>query len=170
MLLVTSNDYILNQDKYDSIVNQVNLTNISCPHCHHKGLHRMGTYERSMENHQTHEVFKLTVQRVRCPHCGHTHALFCGDMIPYVSISVLTCLIVINLGTITRAEQSLQRHEYLNHERLRRILRTYNHSWKHKLNALNLNINSPNLQSQTSKLCNHIFMQNHRGNIFHMTR
>lgn len=168
MLRLISNDDILNQEEYDRIVNQINLAIISCPHCRHRGMHRMGTYERSMENHQTHEVFKLKVQRVRCPHCRHTHALFCGDMIPYVSHSLLTCLIVINLRTITIAEQSLQRFDYLNHERLRRILYNYNRNWKFKLTALNLEISSPNLQYQTALLCNHVFMQNHRGNIYQM--
>lgn len=69
----------INQNIYSIIINSLNLSNLSCPKCDHKGLAIHAYYTRMFKNNS------IRITRVRCPHCGSTHSILISPMIPFIS-------------------------------------------------------------------------------------
>lgn len=85
--LFNNNFNIINQDIYDSIINNTNLFNLQCPSCHHFScLIKHGTYIRSIR--LANSTISLKILRVFCKECGHTHAILLDDIVPYSQITL----------------------------------------------------------------------------------
>lgn len=74
----------LNQKKYDTLINSIDLGKVICPKCKKSGFHYHGHYYRKIFSNWRYKTIKIT--RVKCTSCNSTHAILCEPMIPYTSI------------------------------------------------------------------------------------
>ena len=85
--LFYENDKLFNQDTYDNIISQIDLSTLECPTCHHSGcLIKHARYNRTFR--VSHSIITVKITRVLCKECGHTHAILLCDFVPYSQILI----------------------------------------------------------------------------------
>lgn len=71
----------LTQNHYNSLVNLINLNNLTCPNCGDHTFHHHGSYQRVIKDGVISRG--LNINRIKCIACGSTHAIFLYPIVPF---------------------------------------------------------------------------------------
>lgn len=152
----------ISQSFYDSVIDDLQLHQLSCPCGHSACLLIHGYYRRTMK--LPSGPVRLRICRVKCSYCKATHALLLSSMIPYSQISVSDQQMICNDYEEGRCVNSIcDINPSIDENNVKSVLRNYRRYWKEKLRSLRIKL-SP-LESLI-RLCfsnySSQFMQIHR--------
>lgn len=146
----------ISQDSYDEMIEELDLTLLTCPHCGHTGMTVHGYYERNVK--YSCVLFTLLVARVKCKFCGKTHAILPDTLIPYSSIPIDDTVEIITADTMERIEEILTDNTCLDITDVYRLRKHYDLHWKERLISFNLRIDD-DISRRCIRLFRRQFMQ-----------
>ena len=126
------------QRLYSSMIADLPLHQIQCPHCHHHGsFYLWGVYQRKFRLPDS--AVSLRIQRIRCNSCGHTHALLPDWIIPYSQIRFSVCVAVIAASESGKGIDSLlEKESTIDENNVAAIRRSFCKHWKQRLVSVGL--------------------------------
>lgn len=149
---------VITQQRYDFLLDQISISSLECPHCHHHAFIYHGAYSRRIKD--SDGFSELIIQRVRCRECEHTHALLPACLIPYCQIALCAVIRIIQASSPEEKENIMRENPTIDGSDIGRVLRKWKSGWKERLKAFNIAIDL-----RLTELCilNHKrqFLQNH---------
>lgn len=149
----------LTQEIYDSLVESIIVSTISCP-CGNVGFHSHGSYERKVKLALL--VITLVVRRIRCPECGKTHALIPDCLIPWSQIPLETTVLLIRADTADDINQIMDKQINLTAEDVHNIRLRFRKFWKDRMISYGIGYDSTLTDTCISQF-NKQFMQIRSG-------
>ena len=132
--LQTKNFNTISQENYDSIVDGLQLHQITCTCGHCGDMRRYGGYKRTVWF--LGEEIELRIQRVQCTHCGRTHALLLDILVPYSRIPLEDQRQIIESSETGEDCEPVQQSNPLIEDRMVYVIwNKYCRHWKQKLLA-----------------------------------
>lgn len=163
MITVLVRDYNqISQSFYDSVINDIQLHQLTCSCGHSACLSVHGYYKRSVKRDE--EKLRLRICRVKCSVCGTTHAILLSSIVPYSQMSLVDqqhiCL-AYEAGDDTCG--ICEDHLSIDENNVKSVLRNYRRYWHEKLRSLRILL-SPltDLVSACFSFYSSQFMQIHR--------
>lgn len=117
---------------YESLINNLQLHQLTCT-CGFSGcLHIHGYYYRFLKTHSGKHPFHIC--RVKCSFCGRTHAILPSFIVPYSHVPLSDQVAVIDAAENNKPLNSIMNANILIDEsNCRHIIRQYARHWKQKL-------------------------------------
>lgn len=140
----------VSQEKYDRLIDQIDLIQLECPYCNHSGTTVHCYYDRLVKD--KFGPFKLLVLRVRCRFCKKTHAILPETIVPYSSVTFEDTIFIVLSESSELNEDPLQKNLFLDYSDVYRIRRNFKRIWKDRLLSFDLLIDN-----QISQRCIEIF-------------
>ena len=135
----TENINTLSQKIYDSIIDRIQLHQISCSCGHSGNIKKWGRYERKVWF-QSEEI-TLKIQRIRCAHCGRTHAFLLDILVPYSRVPLEDQRqIILSCENGEDCEPLQQSNILIENQMVFFIWRKYRRHWKQKLLAAGISL------------------------------
>lgn len=135
MITISVEDYNqFSQDFYDSVVNGLQLHQLTCPCGHSACLKVHAYYERGIF--LPDGIVILRICRVRCSECGHTHALMPSSIVPYCRISLIDQHSVIQ-GYENHSDRNAvcETNPSVDENNVKSIVRRYCRFWRERLRS-----------------------------------
>jgi hypothetical protein len=130
----------VSQEKYDKLLNQIDLIQLECPHCNHTGTTVHCYYDRPVK--AKNGCFRLVILRVRCQFCAKTHAILPETIVPYSSVTLEDTITIILSESPELKEDPLRKNPFLDYSDIYRIRRNFKSFWKDRLISFRLQIDS----------------------------
>lgn len=160
----------ISQSEYDSIINSIQLHQLSCS-CGHSGCMSIhGYYHRSVK--LPDGMIRLRICRVKCSECNKTHALLLSSLVPYSQIRLSDqhqiCVDFENAACVLSVCES---NIEIDENNVKYILRNYRRCWREMLRSIRVLLNPvADLISACFSNYSSQFMQIHRGcNLFFLS-
>ena len=137
--VLTKNFNTLSQEKYDEVVERLQLHQITCTCGHCGSMRKYGHYERTVWF-CGYEVL-LRIQRVQCTNCGKTHAVLLDILVPYSRIPLEDCRQSIIAGTTGKSCAPVQEtNPYIEDGMVLHIRIQFRKHWQQKLLSENISL------------------------------
>lgn len=157
----------ISQSEYDSIINRIQLHQLSCS-CGHSGCMTIhGYYRRSVK--LPDGMIRLRICRVKCSVCNKTHALLLSSLVPYSQIRLCDqhqiCVDFENGDCVLSVCES---NIGIDENNVKYILRNYRRRWQEMLRSIRIMLDPVSLLIPAC-FANYAlqFLQIHRGcNLF----
>lgn len=132
----------ISQDYYDSIINTLQLNQLTCC-CGHSGCMTIHAYYSRKVKLPNGLIISLRILRVKCSECGRTHAVLLSSMVPYSQISLLTHqIIVLAYEDRTDPFQSCTNTGSIDENNVKTIIRKYITHWRQRLLSERISLSS----------------------------
>lgn len=129
----------ISQSFYDSVINHLQLHQLTCSCSHSACLAVHGYYRRTVK--LPSGAVRLRVCRVKCSECGTTHALLLSSMVPYSQIPLpdqqkICC--DFEEGKVSTL--ICEANPSVDENNVKSVLRNYRHCWREKLRSLKIRL------------------------------
>lgn len=132
---------VVSQEIYDSVIQALQLHQMTCSCGHTACLSVHGYYGRGIKNEDGTTV--ITVCRVKCSVCGHTHALLLSSMVPYSQIQASHQLRICDDYESHHDVCSICEDVIaIDENNVKYVLRNYRKHWREMLRSLRLSLSS----------------------------
>ena len=135
MILITVRDYNqFSQHFYDSVVNSLQLHQLTCTCGHSASLSIHAYYTRGVFLPEGTE--SLRICRVKCSECGKTHAILLSSLVPYDRISLADQhRIILACGNGTDRNAVCEENPGVDDNTVKAVIRRYRLFWLQRLLA-----------------------------------
>lgn len=135
MITVTVQDNNpISQDHYDSVVNSLQLHQLTCSCGHSACFCIHGYYWRSAC--LPDGKIRIRILRVKCTECGSTHAILLSSIVPYSQILLSDqCLIIIAFEQGSDRNAVCSQNPLIDENNVKSVIRRYVRHWLQKLLA-----------------------------------
>lgn len=129
----------ISQAYYDSVINGIQLHQLTCSCGHSVCLSFHAHYQRSAKTAEG--TVRLRLRRVRCSMCGTTHALLISSLIPYSQIP-LVCQhrICRDYAMGDNPYNICEENMSIDENNVKSVLSNYIRCWKEKLTSLRISL------------------------------
>ena len=129
----------ISQSFYDSVLNDVQLHQLTCSCGHSACLSVHGYYKRSVKWEDG--AVRLRICRVRCCECRATHALLLSSIIPYSQIPLAyQQRICRDYEVGNNICDICEEHPSIDENNVKSVLRNYRRHWREKLRSLRIGL------------------------------
>lgn len=166
MILITVRDYNqFSQDFYDSVVNSLQLHQLTCTCGHSASLSIHAYYTRGVFLPQG--TVSIRICRVKCSECGKTHAILLSSLVPYDRISLADQhRIILTYENGTDRNAVCENNPRIDENSVKAVIRRYRLFWLQRILAGALSLaDIPPLISGCISLYSLQFMQTHRTTV-----
>ena len=138
MITISVKDFNhISQDYYDSVINSLQLHQLTCSCGHSACLSIHAYYVRGIF--LSNGILPLRVCRVICPECSRTHALLLSSIVPYSRISAADQhAAVAAYETSADPDHVCDANPSLDENNVKSVVRRYLRSWKQRLLSGNI--------------------------------
>lgn len=145
----------ISQDFYDSVLNSIQLHQLTCPCGHSACLTIHGYYTRRVKSSDGDVCLRIC--RVYCSCCHHTHAVLLSSIVPYSQISLPGHMEILTAHENGLSPDTLmEQNPSIDESSCRYIIRNFLLYWKQRLLSERIRLSAVNLVS----LCfSHFFKQ-----------
>lgn len=153
----------ISQSFYDSVINRIQLHQMTCTCGHSACMTIHGYYRRNVK--LPDGTIRLRICRVRCSECGRTHALLLSSIIPYSQIRTFDQQqICISYEQSLSSVSVCDLNPEIDENNIKSVLRNYRRHWREMLRSLRISL-SPLFMLVSSCFSNYSaqFMQIHSG-------
>ena len=127
----------ISQSFYDSVLNELQLHQLTCSCGHSSCLSVHGYYKRSVKMDEG--TLRLRICRVRCSACDATHAILLSSIVPYSQISLADQQrICQDYETGNDTCGICGDHLSIDENNVKSVLRNYRRYWRQKLISLRI--------------------------------
>lgn len=154
MITIKCKVFNISQNKYDDIINQINISELTCPNCKHSDMIAHGDYKRSVKTPSG--IITISIKRVKCKNCGKTHALLLSIFVPYSLITVNHHIRIINNQDVKGLMVDVSDIDESN---VAYIKRMYRNHWKEKLISSDISFDDNDFIDKCFHHFNRQFMQ-----------
>lgn len=122
------------QDFYNSVVDSLQVHQLTCSCGHSACLHIHAYYKRDV--HSSSGCHTLRIQRLKCSECGRTHAILPSSIVPYQQVSLEDQRITVQaFEGQGDTRQACTPSGSIDENNVKSILRRYRKHWREKLRS-----------------------------------
>lgn len=138
--LITNNINTFNQNSYNTLINSINLNQVTCS-CGHCGcLTKHAYYNRRLKINGGTKL-TLSVLRVRCSVCGKTHAVLPDIIVPYSQVTLNDHITIIANSTDHKSQtEVMDDNPLIDESCISYIIRTFRKHWYQRLTAYRISL------------------------------
>lgn len=127
------------QEFYNSVIESLELSVLTCT-CGHAGcLSFHGSYARSIITPEGKVL--LTIWRVKCSECGHTHALLLSSLVPYSQIPAYDQYLIAEAYEAGSRRSTLcPTGSGIDENNIKSVIRRYVKYWRERLRAAGISL------------------------------